>query len=92
MVPRKRPRQYREVMKGPKFNPTIRTPTNARDNTKNHADLTERSPAAIGKKGLFTLQLKPTIWKNHRHKQGVSCNAGGKQNISARIMAKRMIE
>lgn len=60
MVPRKRPRQYREVMKGPKFNPTIKTPAAASNNTKNHAVCMERSPAAIGKNGLFTLQFKPT--------------------------------
>ena len=36
-------------MKGPKFNPAIDRPAAAKNITKNHADWTERSPAAIGK-------------------------------------------
>lgn len=43
-------------MNGPKFHPTIRRPTAAKSNTNNHADWTDRSPAAIGKYGLLTLQ------------------------------------
>lgn len=49
MVPRTRPKQQSEVMNDPKLNPTIKTPATEKNNTKNHADLTERSPAAIGK-------------------------------------------
>lgn len=49
MVPRKRPRLYREVMNGPKFIPTINRPVTTKNTTRSHADLTERSPAAIGK-------------------------------------------
>jgi hypothetical protein len=55
MVPRNKPRQYREVMKDPKFDTTIEKPATANNITNNHADWTERSPAAIGKYGLFTL-------------------------------------
>lgn len=56
MVPRKRPREYRDVMNGPKLNPTTKSPAIAKNITNNQADCTERSPAAIGKYGLFTLQ------------------------------------
>ena len=45
-------------MNGPKLNPTITMPATAKNITNNHADLTERSPAAIGKKGLFTLKMR----------------------------------
>ena len=55
IVPRNRPRQYREVMKDPKFNTTIEKPAIANNVTSNHADSTERSPAAMGRYGLFTL-------------------------------------
>jgi hypothetical protein len=55
IVPRNRPRQYREVMKGPNFAITIEKPAAANNITNNHADSTERSPAAMGKYGLFTL-------------------------------------
>jgi hypothetical protein len=55
IVPRNRPRQYREVMKGPKFDITIEKPAAANNITNNHADWIERSPAAMGKYGLFTL-------------------------------------
>ena len=55
IVPRNRPRQYREVMKGPKFDITIEKPAAANNITNNHADSAERSPAAMGKYGLFTL-------------------------------------
>lgn len=37
MVPRNRPRQYREVMKGPKFVTTIENPAAANNTTNNHA-------------------------------------------------------
>lgn len=55
IVPRNKPRQYREVMKGPKFDTTIEKPAIANNVTSNHADSTERSPAAMGRYGLFTL-------------------------------------
>ena len=55
IVPRNKPRQYREVMKGPKFDTTIEKPAIANNITSNHADSTERSPAAMGRYGLFTL-------------------------------------
>ena len=55
IVPRNKPRQYREVMKDPKFNTTIEKPAIANNVTSNHADSTERSPAAMGRYGLFTL-------------------------------------
>lgn len=42
-------------MKGPKFVTTIENPAAANNTTNNHAVWTERSPAAIGKYGLFTL-------------------------------------
>ena len=57
IVPRNRPRQYREVMKGPKFDITIEKPAAANNITNNHADSAERSPAAMGKYGLFTLYI-----------------------------------
>jgi hypothetical protein len=37
-VPRNRPRQYREVIKDPKFETTIEKPTTANATTNNHAD------------------------------------------------------
>jgi hypothetical protein len=37
-VPRNRPRQYKEVMKGPKFDITIEKPATANNTTKSHAD------------------------------------------------------
>lgn len=49
MVPRNNPRQYRDVMKGPKFDATMERPVTAKINTSIQADPTERSPAAIGK-------------------------------------------
>lgn len=49
MVPRKRPREYKEVMNGPKFSATIKRPVTAKNITNDHADCSERSPAAIGK-------------------------------------------
>ena len=57
IVPRNRPRQYREVMKGPKFDITIEKPAAANNITNNHAASAERSPAAMGKYGLFTLYI-----------------------------------
>ena len=45
-------------MNGPKLNPTTNSPAIAKKITNSHADCTERSPAAIGKYGLFTLQHK----------------------------------
>lgn len=49
MVPRNNPRQYRDVMKGPKFVATMESPAIAKINTSIQAEPTERSPAAIGK-------------------------------------------
>lgn len=49
MVPRNNPRQYKDVMKGPKFDATMESPVTAKSNTSTHADPTERSPAAIGR-------------------------------------------
>eukprot|EP01018_Ginkgo_biloba_P021147 Gb_01820 [translate_table: standard] len=50
-------------MKEPKFIPTIATPTAAKSKTRNQASGTERSPAAIGRKGLFTLSIPISyIW------------------------------
>lgn len=57
-------------MNGPKFHETIRRPAAAKNNTKIHADWTERSPAAMGKYGLFTLQ---SFQKYKLKNDGISC-------------------
>lgn len=58
IVPRKRPKQYRDDINDPKFSATIKKPKAANDKTSTHAEKAVRSPAAIGKYGLLTLHKK----------------------------------
>ena len=57
MVPRNRPKQYSCVMSGPKLAATILAPATAKAAHAVQASGTESSPAATGRKGLFTLSM-----------------------------------
>ncbi|KAG6548224.1 hypothetical protein Mapa_010275 [Marchantia paleacea] len=49
--------EYKPVIRGPKFVETMPTPRAANPRTKTQAEVTDKSPAATGKKGLFTLSM-----------------------------------